>query len=85
MLILFFMMIISAMFETVGIGLIVPFVGIVTNPTIIKEQAILKYLYNLIGFKSTTSFLIFSVFVLLFIYIIKNSYILFFQYCQNRV
>ncbi|MEH7613964.1 ABC transporter ATP-binding protein [Gottfriedia acidiceleris] len=31
------------------------------------------------------SFLIFSVFVLLFIYIIKNSYILFFQYCQNRV
>ncbi|WP_286133495.1 MULTISPECIES: ABC transporter ATP-binding protein [unclassified Bacillus (in: firmicutes)] len=85
MLILFFMMIISAMFETVGIGLIVPFVGIVTNPTIIKEQVILKYLYNLIGFKSTTSFLIFSVFVLLFIYIIKNSYILFFQYCQNRV
>ncbi|PEC50520.1 ABC transporter [Bacillus sp. AFS077874] len=85
LLILFFMMIISAMFETVGIGLIVPFVGIVTNPTIIKEQVILKYLYNLIGFKSTTSFLIFSVFVLLFIYIIKNSYILFFQYCQNRV
>ncbi|MEE6451418.1 ABC transporter ATP-binding protein [Gottfriedia acidiceleris] len=85
LLILFFMMIISAMFETVGIGLIVPFVGIVTNPTIIKEQAILRYLYNLIGFKSTTSFLIFSVFVLLFIYIIKNSYILFFQYCQNRV
>lgn len=85
LLILFFMMIISAMFETIGIGLIVPFVGIVTNPTIIKEQAILKYLYNLIGFKSTTSFLIFSVFVLLFIYIIKNSYILFFQYCQNRV
>ncbi|MGG2025495.1 ABC transporter ATP-binding protein [Gottfriedia sp. S16(2024)] len=85
LLVLFLMMIVSAMFETVGIGLIVPFVGIVTNPSIIKEQKILNTIYELFQFKSTTSFLIFSVFVLLLIFVLKNLYILLFQYSQNRV
>lgn len=85
LLILFLMMIISAMFETIGIGLIVPFVGIVTNPSIIKEQKILNTIYELFHFNSTTSFLIFSVFVLLTIFVLKNLYILLFQYSQNRV
>ena len=53
LLILFFMMIVAAIFETIGIGLIVPFVGIVTNPDIIQEQAVLSYLYELFNFQST--------------------------------
>jgi ABC-type multidrug transport system fused ATPase/permease subunit len=82
---LFIMMIFSAIFETLGIGLIIPFVGIVTNPTIIKKQAILSYLYDLFNFQSTTAFMIFSVVILLLIFIFKNLYILLFQYAQNKV
>ncbi|MFB7138212.1 ABC transporter ATP-binding protein [Gottfriedia sp. NPDC056225] len=84
-LLLFFMMIIAAALETFGIGVIVPFVGVVTNPSIIKEHASLHFLYKLFNFQSTTSFLIFSVCILLLVFIIKNIYILFFQYAQNRI
>jgi ABC-type multidrug transport system fused ATPase/permease subunit len=85
LLLLFFMMIISAVFETIGIGLIVPFVNIVINPTIIKENTILTFLYETLRFKSTTTFLVFSVVMLLMIFVLKNLYILLFQYAQNRV
>jgi ABC-type multidrug transport system fused ATPase/permease subunit len=78
-------MIISALFETLGIGLIVPFVNIVTNPTVIKENNFLAFLYKTLRFQSTTTFLIFSVVMLLLIFVIKNLYILLFQYAQNRV
>ncbi|ASK64449.1 ABC transporter [Virgibacillus phasianinus] len=79
------MMIIAALFETVGIGLIVPFVGIITNPNIIQEQAVLSNIYELFNFQSTTSFVIFSVIVLLSIFVLKNLYLLLFNYAQFRV
>ncbi|MFB4168899.1 ABC transporter ATP-binding protein [Virgibacillus sp. JSM 102003] len=85
LLILFFMMIVAALFETVGIGLIVPFVGIVTDPVIIQEQAILTYIYDLFNFQSTTAFIVFSVITLLAIFVLKNLYLLLFNYAQFRV
>nr|WP_153736444.1 ABC transporter ATP-binding protein [Aquibacillus halophilus] len=84
-LILFFMMIVAALLETIGIGLIVPFVGIVTNPDIIQNQAILAFLYQLFNFQSTRSFIVFSVVMLLVIYVLKNLYLLLFNYAQFRV
>ncbi len=83
--ILFMMMIAAAVFETIGIGMIVPFVGIVTNPEMIQQQKILSYLFNLFSFKSAEAFLIFAVIFLLLVFLIKNLYLLLFQYAQNRV
>lgn len=85
LLILFFMMILAALFETIGIGLIVPFIGIVTDPSIIQEQAILLYMYEFFNFNSSFAFIIFSVVLLLTIFIFKNLYILLFHYAQYRV
>lgn len=84
-LLLFFMMIIAAIFETVGIGLIVPFVGIVTNPATIHEQPILSYIYEMLNFKSTNAFILLGVLFLLTVYIVKNAYLLLFYYVQYRV
>lgn len=84
-LILFIMMAIAAIFETIGIGLIVPFVGIVTNPDIIQDQAILSYVYDLFSFQSARSFTIFSVLFLLSVFVFKNLYLLVFNYAQFRV
>ncbi|MBT2642200.1 ABC transporter ATP-binding protein [Bacillus sp. ISL-41] len=84
-LILFIMMIIAAIFETVGISLIVPFVGIVTNPAMIHEQAFLSYLYKSLSFQSNNAFILFSVIVLLAIFLMKNSYLLLFQNLQYRL
>ncbi|MEH6906767.1 ABC transporter ATP-binding protein, partial [Neobacillus drentensis] len=68
LLLLFFMMILAAIFETVGIGLIVPFVGIVTNPTIIQKQLFLSNVYQLLNFQSTNTFILFAVVCLLTVY-----------------
>ncbi len=84
-LLLFFMMIIAAIFETAGIGLIVPFVGIVTNPIMIQEQPFLLFVYQLLNFQSTNGFILFAVGVLLTVFIIKNAYLLGFYYIQYRV
>jgi ABC-type multidrug transport system fused ATPase/permease subunit len=85
LLVLFFMMIISALLETVGIGVIVPFVGIVTNPDTIHEKAILSFIYKLFHFQSTAAFMIFSVVLLLSIFVIKNLFLVLSQYAQFRV
>lgn len=84
LLVLFSLMIIAAVVETLGIGLVVPFVGIVTNPEMIQEQAILSFLYDSLGFQSTNSFLIFSTLSLIFVFIFKNVFLLGFYYLQYR-
>jgi ATP-binding cassette, subfamily B, bacterial PglK len=84
-LLLFFMMIIAAVFETAGIGLIVPFVGIVSNPAIIQAQPILLFVYQFLNFQTTNAFILFAVCVLLTVFIIKNFYLLGFYYLQYRV
>jgi ATP-binding cassette, subfamily B, bacterial PglK len=85
LLLIFFMMIIAAIFETVGIGMIVPFVGIVTNPNVIQDQATLSYIYNLLNFSSTSAFMVFAVVTLLSIFVFKNLYLLLFNYVQYRI
>jgi ATP-binding cassette, subfamily B, bacterial PglK len=82
---LFFMMIIAAIFETVGIGLIVPFVGVVTNPTLIQENSILLNVYEMLNFQSTNAFILFGAAILLTIFIGKNAYLLLFYRVQYRV
>ncbi|WP_338036580.1 ABC transporter ATP-binding protein [Metabacillus crassostreae] len=82
---LFLMIVIAALFETLGIGMIVPLVGIVTNPNLIQEQAILFSIYKLFNFQSTTTFIVFLVVFLLIIFILKNIYLLIFNYVQNRI
>ncbi|MGP4074905.1 ABC transporter ATP-binding protein [Halobacillus sp. K22] len=83
--ILFIMMIMAALLETLGIGLIIPFVGIITNPDQIQNQAILNNIYNTLNFQSHTSFVVFAVGVFLFVFLVKNLYLLLFQYSQFRV
>ncbi|RDW22486.1 ABC transporter ATP-binding protein [Oceanobacillus arenosus] len=79
------MMIIAAIFETVGIGLIAPFIGIITNPEIIQNQAILAYVYEFFNFQNTNAFIILLVALLLSVFIFKNLYLLLFNYLQVRV
>ncbi|MEH7495311.1 ABC transporter transmembrane domain-containing protein, partial [Neobacillus niacini] len=85
LLLLFVMLIIAAIFETAGIGLIVPFVGIVTNPEMIKDQAVLSFVFDTLNFSSTNTFIVFSVCLLLSVFILKNGYLLMFYYVQYRV
>jgi ATP-binding cassette, subfamily B, bacterial PglK len=85
LIILFLMMIIAAVFETAGIGLIVPFVGVITNPDVVQEEGALAAVYKLLKFNSTTSFIIFSVIIFLTVFVVKNSYLLLYNYVQAKI
>lgn len=63
---LFFMMIIMGLISVVSVGLILPFMGVLSNPELIENNRYLAYVYQQLGFKDSHSFLIFMAMVLLF-------------------
>lgn len=85
LLLIFFMMIFAALLETVSIGIIVPVVGIVTNPTIVQENKYLSIIYETFDFQSYAAFIVLTVVVLLLVFVFKNLYILFYNYIQYRI
>ncbi|WP_394172174.1 ABC transporter ATP-binding protein [Guptibacillus hwajinpoensis] len=85
LLLLFFMMVVAALFETLGIGIIVPFVGIITNPESIHDIQFLAYIYDNFGFESLNSFIILIAMMFLSIFVLKNLYLLVFHYAQYKL
>lgn len=85
LIVLLFMMIAAAVFETISIGVIVPFVGMVVNPNVIQEQPVLANVYGWLNFQTVNAFIIFAVIILLAVFVIKNVYLLFFNYTQIKV
>lgn len=85
LLLLLLLMIIAALFETVGIGLIVPFVSIVTDPNAIHDSVLLSNVYNIVGFQSTNSFIIVATLALIMVFILKNLYLTGFYYIQYQI
>ncbi|WP_160722243.1 ABC transporter ATP-binding protein [Bacillus sp. USDA818B3_A] len=85
LIILLLMMIVAALFETIGIGLIIPIVGILTNPKMIQEQALLSYIFKLFNFQSSTTFIVFSVIFLLLVFVLKNLYLFLYNFVQLKV
>lgn len=79
------LMIGAALLETLGVGLMLPFVGIITNPDIINTQPVLNYVYELFNFTSYSSFMIFLVIIMMSLFIFKNLYLLAFFYVQYRI
>ncbi|KMK75030.1 ABC transporter ATP-binding protein [Alkalihalobacillus pseudalcaliphilus] len=84
-LIIFLMMIVAALLETIGIGLIVPFVGVITNPGMIESNKILSFFYQSFQFQTEGSFVLFLVAILFSIFVLKNIYLLFFFHIQYKV
>lgn len=56
---LIFAVLIMSMFEVAGIGALAPFMAVVTNPSIIQANSIIAWIFNLGGFNSVNSFVLF--------------------------
>lgn len=57
-----------AFIEVLGVASIMPFMAVITNPDIIKNNQILSFLYGALGFNTTERFIFFlGVFVLIFL------------------
>ena len=65
---LIILMIVSAMFDVLGVASILPFIAVMADPTIIQTNPLLAKLYTELNFEQSRQFLIFlgfSVFILL--------------------
>jgi ATP-binding cassette, subfamily B, bacterial PglK len=69
---LFVVMVISAVIEVVGIASIMPFLSLITDPSLVEDNAILKWIYTNLNFQSTNRFLIFTGVMVLVILVVSN-------------
>jgi len=73
---LFGAMTISALIEVAGIVSILPFLALITNPTVINDNRFLNWLYTILKFQSSNRFLIFIGVMALIILIVSNIVII---------
>lgn len=76
---LFFMVMIilvGSLLELLGVTAILPFINVALNPEMILENKYLYFFYSNFSFSDASSYLIFLGCVLIFIYIIKNIYVI---------
>ena len=80
---LFFSIIISVI-ETVGISVIMPFIAIATDFTLIHTNEYYRYAYKLFEFDKDVSFVISFGIILIFFYIFRSAINLLYFYLLNR-
>lgn len=68
--------IIGSFLELMGVTIFMPFIEIITNLTIIQRTPYLNYFYELFHFQSTKGFLAALSVGIIFIYIVKNAYLI---------
>ena len=79
---LFFVMLIGALLEAVGVSAIVPFVTVVTREDFVESSPFIKSIYDSLGFRSQSDFTLACIGILIAIFIIKALYLLFERYVQ---
>lgn len=78
------MMMVGAFLETLGVGLILPLVSVITTPDIIESNEIIKSMCELFGLHSRRTFMILMIVILIFVYIFKNVFLFLEYYIQSR-
>jgi ABC-type multidrug transport system fused ATPase/permease subunit len=79
-----FMMLLGACFETIGVSLILPLVSAVTTPDLIETNQYAKLVCELLDLHSATTFILVVIGALIFVYIFKNVYLFIEYYVQYR-
>jgi ATP-binding cassette subfamily C protein len=82
---LIFFILIGAGADTLGIGLLLPFVSVISDPGNLQQYPLLIHLYTLLNVQSHQEFVIWLVALLVLVFVLKNGYLLFLAYIQNRV
>ena len=73
---------IGALLELVGVSFITQLVTLISNPEKIHTNAIMQYCYDFFNMTSDRQFFLFVVIALIFVYLIKNIYLLWINYVQ---
>ena len=81
---LLLLMLLVALLETLGIGLLMPYIGVINSPELITSNRYLHALYLGLGFDSPQRFIIVASVGLIFLFIFKNGVYVLQQYVQSR-
>ncbi|HBI60714.1 MAG TPA: hypothetical protein DDY31_05805, partial [Lachnospiraceae bacterium] len=82
--ILFFMMLIGAGFEVLGVSMMLPLVAAIMNPDIVTENKICAWLCKMFGIATHMDFVIWCIIALIVIFIVKAAYLTFEYSVQYR-
>jgi ATP-binding cassette, subfamily B, bacterial PglK len=83
LLLLLFSIVVSVI-EAVGISIIMPFIAIATDFTLVESNQYYKYVYDLLNFTQPKNFVIAFGFFLIVFYILRSAINLFYFYVLNR-
>jgi len=81
---LIFILIGMAILEIVGIGSVMPFLAVISNPQIIHQNKWLAWAYSLLNFENPQQFLFVTGFFALIVFLTKNAFELFMIWVQYR-
>ncbi|WP_148624587.1 ABC transporter ATP-binding protein [Aliarcobacter cryaerophilus] len=84
LLILLIFSIFLSIIESIGISAIMPFITLATNPELIQMNSYSKFIFELFNFSSLNEFMIIFGIVLIFFYIFRGLYSIFYTYFLNR-
>ncbi len=74
---MFFMVAVGSALELLGVTIFMPFIEIITDQSKIHSNRYLRLLYERLGFHEATGFLAALAGFIIFIYIVKNAYLIF--------
>ena len=78
------MVMFGAFLETIGVGLILPYISIIQNQDLIKQNNVIEKIYDFLLMNSEKEFLIWIGIGLIVFYLIKNIMLIFFQSTQFK-
>ena len=82
--ILFFMTLVGAFLEVLGVSLIIPMVTAIMTPDIIKTNKYVKAICNLLDLNSYRTFVIVCIIALIAVFVLKNLFLMVQYYAQAR-
>ncbi|MBR5766307.1 MAG: hypothetical protein IKX95_05945, partial [Lachnospiraceae bacterium] len=75
-------LLIGALLELVGVSLITELVSIISDPSKIHENALLRRVYDMFSMRDERQFFLFMVVGLIVVYLLKNAFLLWINYVQ---
>ena len=76
MILLLIAIFIGAVFELIGVSLIMPLIQVISAPEMIAQNRFLSFAYTAFGMKDSSSFFVFLSVLIIAVYVIKNAYLI---------
>ena len=71
-----FLVVVGSLIELLGVSVFLPFVQILIDPNSVRENEMLRFFYEMLGFGNIRSFLCAIALLIIFVYLFKNVYLM---------